>query len=190
MLLCLWDSPGKNIGVGCPFLLWRSSWPRDYTQVSCIAGRFFTTELQGKHNIIKKCEQVLWEHRKADIFWTIGLEVYVDWWKNSCSEKYHSFSIYLLIVLCSMLCKGCTCFFLMGFVSLGQWLCFFFLLAWPWWAVQRWRENWVCIRESGLLDHATWSQVLPIRILYNFTFKSLVQTVKLSKKNSQRTCTI
>ena len=31
-LLCLWDFPGKNNGVGCPFLLSRAS------------GRFFTTE--------------------------------------------------------------------------------------------------------------------------------------------------
>ena len=39
---CSWDSPGKNTGVGCHFLLQRSSWPRDRTQVSYIAGRFFT----------------------------------------------------------------------------------------------------------------------------------------------------
>ena len=36
---------GKNTGVGCHFLLRRSSWPRDRTHisyVSCIAGRFLT----------------------------------------------------------------------------------------------------------------------------------------------------
>ena len=32
------DSPGKNTGVGS----WGSSQPRDQTQVSCIADRFFT----------------------------------------------------------------------------------------------------------------------------------------------------
>ena len=36
------DSPGKNTGVGCHALLQGSSQPRDWTQVSCIAGRFFT----------------------------------------------------------------------------------------------------------------------------------------------------
>ena len=36
-LLCPWDSPGKNTGVGCHVLL-----QGDQTQVSCIAGRFFT----------------------------------------------------------------------------------------------------------------------------------------------------
>ena len=81
-LLCPWDSPGKNIGVGCQSLLqgiflaqglslgllhcrwilyhlshqgsprileWvaypffrGSSWPKNWTGVSCIAGRFFT----------------------------------------------------------------------------------------------------------------------------------------------------
>ena len=38
-----WDSPGKNTGVSCHALLQRSSSkPRDQTQVSRIAGRFFT----------------------------------------------------------------------------------------------------------------------------------------------------
>ena len=37
-LLCPWDSPGKNPGVGCHALL-QGLLP---TQVSCIAGRFFT----------------------------------------------------------------------------------------------------------------------------------------------------
>ena len=36
------DSPGKNIGVGCHPSLRGSSQPRDRTQVSHIAGRFFT----------------------------------------------------------------------------------------------------------------------------------------------------
>ena len=41
-LLCPWDSPGKNTGVGCHSLLQGSSWPKDWTWVSHIAGRFFT----------------------------------------------------------------------------------------------------------------------------------------------------
>ena len=50
-LLCPWDIPGKNIGVGKEKKkeYWsaisfsrESSQPRDQTQVSCIAGRFFT----------------------------------------------------------------------------------------------------------------------------------------------------
>ena len=36
------DSPGYNTGMGCHALLWGSSKPRDRTQVSGIAGRFFT----------------------------------------------------------------------------------------------------------------------------------------------------
>ena len=41
-----WDSPGKNTGVGCHFLLS----PRDRTQVcfSCVAGVFFTAESSRK----------------------------------------------------------------------------------------------------------------------------------------------
>ena len=40
-LLCRWDSPGKNTGVGCHFSR-ESSWSRDQTQVSLIASRFHT----------------------------------------------------------------------------------------------------------------------------------------------------
>ena len=37
----LWNSPGKKTGVGSPFSR-GSSWSRDWTQVSWIAGGFFT----------------------------------------------------------------------------------------------------------------------------------------------------
>ena len=40
--LCPWDSPGKNTGVGCHALSRGYSLPRDRTQVSCTADRFFT----------------------------------------------------------------------------------------------------------------------------------------------------
>ena len=39
-LLCPWNSPGNNTGVGSHSLLQGSSQPRDQTQVSCIAGIF------------------------------------------------------------------------------------------------------------------------------------------------------
>ena len=41
-LLCPFDSPGRNIGVGCHALSRGSSQPRDGSQVSSIAGGFFT----------------------------------------------------------------------------------------------------------------------------------------------------
>ena len=50
-LLCPWDYPGKNTGVGCHFLLRKEDLPsrgssqlRDPTCSFCIAGGFFTTE--------------------------------------------------------------------------------------------------------------------------------------------------
>ena len=45
-LLCPWNSPGTNTGVGCHFLLRGSSQPRDRTHVTCVSRtgrRFFTT---------------------------------------------------------------------------------------------------------------------------------------------------
>ena len=50
-LLCPWNFPGKNTGVGCHFLLHWSSQHRDQSvsPVSLVlAGRFFTTEPLGK----------------------------------------------------------------------------------------------------------------------------------------------
>ena len=41
-LLCPWDAPGKNLEwIAIPFSK-GSSRPRDWTQISCITGRFFT----------------------------------------------------------------------------------------------------------------------------------------------------
>ena len=39
-LLCPWNFPGKNTGVGCHFLLQGISQPRDQTCVSCVGRRF------------------------------------------------------------------------------------------------------------------------------------------------------
>ena len=41
-LLCPWDSPGRNTGVGCHFLLQGSSQHKDQSQVSHVAGWLFT----------------------------------------------------------------------------------------------------------------------------------------------------
>ena len=35
--LCPWDFPGKNTGVGCPFLLQGIFQPRDQTRISCVS---------------------------------------------------------------------------------------------------------------------------------------------------------
>jgi len=46
-LLCSWDSPGENMEWVAISSSRASSQPRDWTHVSCIAGRFFPTEPQG-----------------------------------------------------------------------------------------------------------------------------------------------
>ena len=46
-LLCPWNSPGKNPGVGCHFLLQGIFPTRDRTQVSCMVGRRLLSEPQG-----------------------------------------------------------------------------------------------------------------------------------------------
>ena len=47
-LLCPWDFPGKNIGVGSHSLHEGILPAQDQTWVFCIAGRFFTTVPPGK----------------------------------------------------------------------------------------------------------------------------------------------
>ena len=42
-LYSTWNSPGQNTGVGSPSFSSGSSRPRNQTQVSCIAGRFFSS---------------------------------------------------------------------------------------------------------------------------------------------------
>ena len=68
-LLCPWNSLGKNIGVGCHFLLQGSSRPRDRTWVSCIAGIFF----------------IVWATREAVIIWK---ELYKS--VNDCKCQYYT----------------------------------------------------------------------------------------------------
>ena len=49
--LCPWDSPGKNIGVGCHFLLWGIFPTQGSDHISCgscIAGGFFIAKPPGK----------------------------------------------------------------------------------------------------------------------------------------------
>ena len=41
--LCPWNPPGQNTGLGSFPFSRVSSQPRDQTQVSCIAGGFFTS---------------------------------------------------------------------------------------------------------------------------------------------------
>ena len=47
-LLCPWNFTGTESGVGCISSSRESSWPRDWTHISCTAGGFFTIESLGK----------------------------------------------------------------------------------------------------------------------------------------------
>ena len=69
-------SPGQNTGVGNLSLLQRSSQPRDQTQVSRIAGGFFTSRATGKPMLIctpmSKPHNKTWElPRDQPLFWAL-----------------------------------------------------------------------------------------------------------------------
>jgi len=50
-LLCPWDSPGKNTGVGCHFLCQGIFWPQDWTHVLC-SGRLILYYLENENYIL------------------------------------------------------------------------------------------------------------------------------------------
>ena len=62
-LLCPWDFPDKNTGMGCHFLL-QGIFPTGVKPASpTLAGRFFTTVPQGKpnkHDVTLKCNTWFW----------------------------------------------------------------------------------------------------------------------------------
>ena len=78
-LLCPWNSSVKNTGVGCHFLLQGSSPPRDQTQVSCTAGRFYTVWATAfiltEHSryIVNSCNQLIIKEQPSLVVecWTL-----------------------------------------------------------------------------------------------------------------------
>ena len=66
------DSPGKNTGVGCHDLLQGTSSPRDQTQVSWIADRFFT----------------VWATREVQEYWGLSHlhTIFVLYWAHLCMK--------------------------------------------------------------------------------------------------------
>ena len=57
-LLCPWDFPGKNTGIGCHFLLqgfFLTQGSNQCLHICCIEGRFFTTEPPGKLIFVFLC---------------------------------------------------------------------------------------------------------------------------------------
>ena len=76
------DSPGKNTEVGCLSFLQESSQSRDQTQVSCIAGRFFTIWATVKPEVDWVWVSLLWGFLiivsvSIQIFWVFFESVFV-----------------------------------------------------------------------------------------------------------------
>ena len=74
-LVCPWDFPSKNTGMGYHVLLQEFSWPRDQIHlsgVSCIADGFFTPEplgkLHTKQSVQFSCSVM------SDSLWSHGLQ--------------------------------------------------------------------------------------------------------------------
>ena len=69
-LLFPWDFPGKNTGVGCHFLLQGIFWCRDWTHISCIAGRFFTAWATRKapNRLTVECKHNFYMHWETKNF--------------------------------------------------------------------------------------------------------------------------
>ena len=59
-LLCPWDSLGKDTGVGSHSLLQGISRPRDWTWISCIAGREARKPFKTATSTVNKWKRVIW----------------------------------------------------------------------------------------------------------------------------------
>ena len=125
-----WNSPGQNTGVVAVPFSTGSSQPRDWSQVSCIAGGFFTswatreawhTLSEGFYGYVK-CSSPLWW--KGHLFWVLVLEVLVGlhrtiqlqllqhywlghrlrllWYRMACLERNRDHS-----VVCEIASKYC-----------------------------------------------------------------------------------
>ena len=83
-LLFPWDFPGKNTGVGCHFLLQGIFWCRDWTHISCIAGRFFTAWATRKapNRLTVECKHNFYMHWETKNFpWLASL-----WYSLYCGH--------------------------------------------------------------------------------------------------------
>ena len=78
-LLCPWDFPGKNTEVVAISFSKGSSWPRDWTQVSSNAGRFFTDWA----TVFKKFKRHVITSIDTEKYLTINIQ---SWLKQN---KYH-----------------------------------------------------------------------------------------------------
>ena len=71
-----WDSPGRNTGVGS--FSRGSSQPRDWTQVSCIVGRFFTVwATRGVHCQGQEMRRIRLWGRTADQTWSTETQLWL-----------------------------------------------------------------------------------------------------------------
>jgi len=85
-LICSWDFPGKNTGVGCRFLLQGIFQTQGLTYISCvssIAAKFFNTELPGKPQLI--ASETLKEKDQISDFFKVLKICKIDIW--SWKEK-------------------------------------------------------------------------------------------------------
>ena len=96
-LLCPWDSPHKNTGVGCHFHFQGSSWHRGQTHifyVSCIYREVLYhyshlgSPWKGKQMSNKEIKN-FWR-KKAPTIRVVGLWLQKDYWKVEISEHWGS----------------------------------------------------------------------------------------------------
>ena len=87
-LLCPWGIPGKNTGVGSNSFSRGSSQPREWNQVSCTAGRFFTNSYKGSP-VILIYNLMMWEcQRQAK--WNFNFVFNIS--STKCNENFQEFT--------------------------------------------------------------------------------------------------
>ena len=116
---CPQDFPGKNIGVGCRFLLQGASWPREQTHISVspeLARGFFSTEPPGKPPVCPSLDNRLCGHLEP----TLPKEVSLKKWRTTM--KWLSPHTHLLwsLALESLFTSVSTSYFLCNHLRAAQ----------------------------------------------------------------------
>jgi len=98
-LLCPWDSPGKNTWVAISFSR-GSSWSRDWTCISCTAGRFFTAEPLGKlGEFFKKKKERKLLHLTQVCFFYFKMFSYAFFFSTSHTQNpYNKSTVSILLI--------------------------------------------------------------------------------------------
>ena len=128
-LLCPWESPGKNTGVGHHSLLQRIFLVQVLTQVSCIAGRFFTVWAI-KEALFAVYKVISYNACAAQMFFFAAFATLVNYFLTPVACVHYTavckplnYTTTMTPRVCARLIMGYVCGFLKASIHVGNTFC-------------------------------------------------------------------